>query len=862
MFRFIVKRNGQKVPFDSAKIVDAIFKALQASGEGDWSKAETLGAAVIQRLEAVHGKKKELPTVEDMQDAVESTLIENGFAKVAKAYILYRQHRAEVRTEKQQVLQKNDVDDVDKQFDTNALRVLASRYLRKDDTGKIIEDPKHLFIRVALHTTLASIFYDPKVFAKNSKKKGAHAPALWDAKLAAKKLAVGQYELNEFHKEALVRMYNTFDAQEKMTVSFAEFISMMGKGAFDAYEKEVTEYYSAMTSRTFLPNTPALANFGNVFGMGSACFVLGIDDSISSIMETLSSAATIFQSGGGVGYNFSHLRPEGDFVRTTGGVASGPLSFMRLYDTMTDVIKQGGIRRGANMGILNSNHPDILKFIKVKEGNKGLHNFNISVLLTEDFWDYYKSKKPYPLINPHTGKVVDYIDPRALFDALVYQAWESAEPGVIFADRSNEFNPFYKHLGPIETTNPCGEVLLYPNESCNLGSINVWSFVKHRNGSGPVFDWDGLAQTVVMATRFLDNVTDVSKYPLPEIEKMTRYTRKIGLGVMGVGDALYEMELPYNGKAGIDFMEQLMEFVNYHSKVTSIELAKKRGSLPAYKDSFYKDGILPFAGYADKKSWHFDWKKVSDDIKKYGIRNGYTTVIAPTGSISMIAGCSSGIEPVYSLVFEKRVAVGNFYYVDPVFEARMQREGLMGDDLLKDVSRSHGSVASLSYIPPKDKKTFVTAHDIMPKDHIHALAAFQKWVDSSISKTNNFPADATVDDVKNAYLLAYELGCKDVTVYRDGSIAGQVLVSGSQDDTAKKQKTKEKEPPLVSLKDEKTKGMGVYKEASANIQDGSLDMSPTLVSSQAVIEGGVKEDDRTEDGVDFNGAVKCKLCNL
>lgn len=846
MFDTIIKRNGEKVSFDQSKITDAIFKAFEAEGEGDKKLAQRMCDLTLVSLQE---KGKKTPSVEDVQDAVEKTLIEKGFAKIAKAYILYRRRRAEIRIEKQQVLKKETLDEVDKAFDVNALRVLASRYLRKDDDGNIIETPKELFERVALHTTLPSLFYEAKIFSKKKVKKEFESASEQNQKLK-KQLAVGSYTLNDFHKKALVLLYNRFNERGHMNVSFDTILTKLEKGEFDRHEEQVKEFYTTMIKRKFLPNTPALANFGNHLGMGSACFVLDVEDSIEHIMDTLKSASIIFKSGGGVGYNFSHLRPEGDFVKTTGGVASGPISFMSMFDSMTDVIKQGGIRRGANMGIINSNHPDILKFIKAKEGNKALRNFNISVLLTEDFWSYYESKKPYPLRNPRTQKVVATVDPQQLFNLLVYQAWESAEPGVLFADRANTYNPFLKHLGPIETTNPCGEVLLYPNESCNLGSINVWAFVKTNERGKTELDWDALRDTIETAVRFLDNVTDVNRYPLKSIEEMTLFTRKIGLGVMGVADALYELGLPYNTKAGLSFMEKLMEFVNYHSKVVSIQLAKERGSLPAYKKSFYPEGKLPFAGFDDKKSQTLPWNTLSKEVKKYGIRNGYTTVIAPTGSISMIAGCSSGIEPVYSLVFEKHVSVGSFYYVDPVFEKEMQKQGLMGDDLIKDVAQSKGSVKQLSYIPPKMKKVFVTAQDITPPDHIKALAAFQKWVDSSISKTNNFPSDATIQDVKDVYLLAYKMGCKGVTVYRDGSIQSQVLVSGEGKDK------KEKRPSdtiLVSKKDEKAQGLSVYSEASAHEGDEGLDLSPTLMSY---------EGEEGEDDVDFNGPVSCKLCNL
>lgn len=777
----IRKRDGRIVPFDKEKITSAIYRAIVATGGRDRTLAESLSSRVVEILDEKYGAEG-IPAVEDVQDVVERVLVENGQAKVAKAYIIYRQKRAEIRREKQRVLEKEAIDEVDKVFDLNALRVLKARYLKKDESGKLIETPKQLFTRIAIHAALPDLLYDAEVYDIKKKQK-THEAESFDPVQFHEKIAIGRFALNRYHLEALKRMYDRFNREGAMKVPWSRFLEMLETGYFNAYENAITAFYELMVSKKFMPNTPAIANFGNVLGMGSACFVLGVEDSIESIMETLKQTAVVFKAGGGMGYNFSKLRPEGDYVSSTSGVASGPISFMMLFDTMTDVIKQGGIRRGANMGILNSNHPDIEKFITAKKGNKALRNFNISVLIMPDFWECYNKNKPYKLVNPRTGEAVREVNPRLLFDMIVYQAWESAEPGVIFFDHVNEYNPFLEHLGPIVTTNPCGEVLLYPNESCNLGSINVWAFVK-RDESGKVsYDWDGLREAVYLACRFLDNVIDVNNFPLPAIEEMTLATRKIGLGVMGLADLLFELRKPYNSDEGRKVMEELMEFINYHSKLASIELAKERGPLPYIDKSFYPQGKLPFAGFYQRKLWHFDWDKVAEMIKQYGVRNGYTTVIAPTGSISMIAGCSSGIEPVYSLVYEKHVKVGSFYYIDPVFERVMTEEGLFGDDLLRDVNEHGGSIQKISYIPEDLKRVYVTAMDIRPEDHIRALAAFQRWVDSSISKTNNFPANATVEDMRESYLLAYKLGCKDVTVFRDTSIQGQVLVAPRKKET-------------------------------------------------------------------------------
>ncbi|MBI2135252.1 adenosylcobalamin-dependent ribonucleoside-diphosphate reductase [Candidatus Woesearchaeota archaeon] len=778
----IKKRDGSVVSFDSSKIANAIFKAARSVGGQNREEADRLVVQVIKELEE---QTEGIPTVEQVQDLVEKVLIEAGHAKTAKSYIVYRQKRAEAREEKMRVLEKDYLDEVDKRFDVNALRVLKARYLKKDEKGKLTETPKQLFTRISTHLGVPEIFYDEKVFDINERQNVFEIEE-FEKEKHDNKLSIGGYKLNQYHMEGMRRLYERYNKQKKMKVSWSQFLELLEQGYFNKYERNIDEFYNLMVEKKFMPNTPAIANFGNSLGMGSACFVLGVEDSMESIMDTLKHTAIIHKSGGGTGFNFSKIRPEGDFVSSTSGAASGPLSFMRMFDTMTEVVKQGGIRRGANMGILNSNHPDIEKFITAKAGNKALTNFNISVLLMPDFWECYEKNKPYPLLNPRNNEVVKTVDPRALFDKIVFQAWESAEPGVIFFDIVNDYNPFFEHLGPIVTTNPCGEVLLYPDEPCNLGSINVWAFAKEDEQGNVYYDWNSLKEVTKKCTKLLDNVIDVNKFPLKQIEEMSLNTRKIGLGVMGVGDLLYELRLPYNSEEGRKFMEKLMQFIAYHSHVESMELARKRGNLPYYDKSFYQEGRLPFRGFELKDEWEHDWKKLSDDIKKYGTRNGYTTVIAPTGSISMIAGCSSGMEPVYSLAFEKNVKVGSFYYVDPAFERALRREGLYSEEHMQEICENGGSVQGLEDFPAKLQKAFVTAMDINPEDHIRALAAFQKWVDSSISKTNNFPADATVEHMRDSYILAYRLGCKDVTVFRDSSIKNQVLVAPKKKEIVKK----------------------------------------------------------------------------
>lgn len=860
MITQIKKRDGQILRFDKTKIFNAIYGAAKQAGHESREEIQNVTDKVIEKMES-EVPKGSIPTVEGVQDFVEEVLIETGHAKTAKAYIIYREKRAEIRADKAHVLEKEEIDEVDKKFDVNALRVLKARYLRKDDNGRLVETPKQLFTRVAVHTALPDIFYDEAVY-DTSGSQAVHPTEKFEPEVYDGEISVGKYVLNRYHLEAVKRMYDRFNRNGQMKVSWSELLDMLKDGLFNKYEKTATEFYDMMTRKQFIPNTPAIANFGNVLGMGSACFVLGVDDNLTSIMDTLKHTALIHQAGGGTGFNFSKLRPEGDIVKSTSGAASGPISFMTLYDNMTDVIKQGGMRRGANMGIMNSNHPDIEKFIVAKEGNKALRNFNLSVLIMDDFWKYYESGEPYPLVNPRNGKVMKTVDPRMLFDKIVYQAWESAEPGVIFFDRANEFNPFLEHLGPIVTTNPCGEVLLYPNEPCNLGSVNVWAFSK-ENDQGEVYvDWESMARIVKTATHFLDNVIDVNKWPLQQIEDMALNTRKIGLGIMGVGDLLFDLELAYNKEEGREFMEQLMEFVNYWSKIASIDLSRERGPLPYYNKSFYPQGRLPFAGSVKREKWHFDWDAVSDQVKEHGIRNGYTTIIAPTGSISMIAGCSSGIEPVYSLVFEKNVKVGSFYYVNHVFEKVMRREGLYDEDLMKQIAENKGSIQNVPYIPKRLKEIFVTAMDATPESHIRALASFQRWVDSSISKTNNFPADATVEDMRESYLLAYKLGCKDVTVFRDSSIKDQVLVAPSKEKKkeVKKERFVASKEPLFTETSAGTKLEHIANTTLPQASTTIIDIPKTVITHKSKYEH--KEcPSCNSSAVSFKeGCVTCESC--
>jgi len=498
-------------------------------------------------------------------------------------------------------------------------------------------------------------------------------------------------------------------------------------------------------------------------------------------MKSSTDAAMIFKSGGGVGINYSSLRPEGDIVASTSGVASGPISFMRIIDTITDVVKQGGKRRGANMGIMESWHPDIEKFVTAKTKPGIFENFNVSIGIWSDFWESIinENNHRYTLRNPTTHEPIKQIDSHQLLDLITFSAWKSAEPGVIFFDNINKYNPCINvKAGPLRATNPCGEQSLYPYESCNLGSINLANFVKRNIDGKYEFDWQRYEQAIRLSTRFLDNVIDMNKYPVEEIEHNTQLTRRIGLGIMGIADLLFTLEIPYNSKEGYEFMDRVAEALSYYSMEESVAIAKGRGPFPLFNQTDYVEGkMIPVAGYYEipKRHQSYDWDSLVEKIKKYGIRNSWTTTIAPTGTLSMIADTSNGVEPVFALVFEKRVTVGRFFYTNRIFENVLKENGLYNDEILTKIANNYGSVRGLSEIPEKLQQIFVTAIDVHWTDHLLAQAVWQKWISNAIAKTINMPSDVTVEDIKAAYLLSHELGLKGVTVYRDGSRHEQVL---------------------------------------------------------------------------------------
>ena len=511
-------------------------------------------------------------------------------------------------------------------------------------------------------------------------------------------------------------------------------------------------FYAMMTDYDFLPNSPTLMNAGTELGQLAACFVLPVGDSMDEIFDAVKHAALIHKSGGGTGFSFTRLRPKDSRVGSTGGVASGPISFLKIFNTATEQVKQGGTRRGANMGILRVDHPDILEFIRAKEREGDLNNFNLSVALTERFMQAVEKDEEYALVAPHTKEVIETLRARDVFELLVRKAWESGDPGIIFIDRINRDNP-NPDQGEIESTNPCGEQPLLPYEACNLGSINLARFVREKDGNLEV-DWDRLREIVHLSVRFLDNVIDASEYPLERITQTVRRNRKIGLGVMGWADLLYQLGLPYDSRRAIALAEKLMDFLQKESKSASAELAKERGPFPSYETSVYKDQNLgPY-------------------------RNATTTTIAPTGTLSIIAGCSSGVEPLFALCFVRQVMDGeklteaNGFFVQALHDAGCYSEKLMSEVVEK------GTVRGMEFLPDDLRRVFVTSMDIEPVWHLKMQAAFQKHTDNAVSKTVNLPNSATQEDIYKIYWMAYEEGCKGVTVYRDGCKSVQVLCTG------------------------------------------------------------------------------------
>ena len=609
-------------------------------------------------------------------------------------------------------------------------------------------------------------------------------------------------------------------------------------------EKLADRFYDFITKCYFMPNSPTLMNAGRELGQLAACFVLPVEDSLEGIFETVKNTALIHKSGGGTGFSFSRLRPKNSVVRSTMGVSSGPVSFMEVFNAATEAVKQGGTRRGANMGILRVDHPDILDFINCKSDNNKLNNFNISVAITDKFMEALKKGEDYDLVNPQNNQVVARLSAKKVFDLIVDGAWRNGEPGIIFIDKMNSDNPT-PLVGEIESTNPCGEVPLLAYEACNLGSINLGRMVV-EGANGPEADWKTLAQTTRTAIRFLDNVIAVNNYPLPQISEMVQNNRKIGLGVMGWADMLMKMGISYSSEEGTKLASQVMEFIDYESKCESIELSKERGRFNNFKGSVYDGKNFLYNKYKGKSAGKISDEQGKDldaQIEKYGIRNATTPCIAPTGTISMIAGASGGVEPLFGLVFSRLIMDGTeMLEVNPIFKEYAIKHGFYSEDLMKEIAKT-GSVAHVDKVPADAKKIFVTAHDVSPYWHVKMQAAFQLHTDNAVSKTVNFEEHATREDIEQAYVLAYENNLKGITVYRNNSRQFQPMNLDSKKSEA--QVEAEKSMKTVSEPEKKAEVTNPIKEEKAE------DYNPT---------GEIKTVKCPECGNEIQMAEGCFIC--
>ncbi|HTX95417.1 MAG TPA: adenosylcobalamin-dependent ribonucleoside-diphosphate reductase [Mycobacterium sp.] len=659
------RRDGRLVPFKLTRIEVAIARAAREAGHPEPDLPGQLATSVADAL--VRRPRSGIPTVENIQDLVEAQLVAAGLNDVARAYIVYRQHHAELRAAKEMIGVRDEL-----KLTVAAVTVLGERYLLRDEQGKPVESTGEMMDRVANCVAAAE-----EGFRRGSS-------AMW-----------------------------------------------------------AQRFSSVLRGLEFLPNSPTLMNAGTELGLLSACFVLPVDDSLRSIFTALAQSAEIHQAGGGTGYTFTHLRPAGDRVASTGGTASGPMSFLRLFDTAAAVISMGGRRRGASMAVLDVSHPDIYDFVSAKADSPGeLNQFNLSVGVTDKFLRAVGRDDTHRLVNPRTGKVVAKVPAADLFAAICEAAHRCGDPGLVFLDTINRTNPTPAR-GRIEATNPCGEVPLLPYESCNLGSINLARMV-----SGGSVDWDRLAEVAELAVRFLDDVIDVSRYPIPELEAASKATRKIGLGVMGVAEMLAGLGIPYDSERGVRLVGRIARTINQVAHAASARLAEERGAFPAFSDSRIA-GSVP-------------------------LRNAQLTSIAPTGTISLIAGTTAGIEPMFAIAYIRAVIGRRLLEVNPCFDRLARDRGFYHDDLIAGIAQ-RGGVRQDPHVPADVRAAFPTAAEISPEWHLRMQATVQRHVDAAVSKTVNLPAEATVEDVRAIYLAAWQAKVKGITVYRYGSRAGQVL---------------------------------------------------------------------------------------
>ncbi len=665
----IRKRDGTIVKFKQKKVIAAIEKTMLAVGIEDENLAESLAEKAIRLAESSF-PEGHIISVEEMQDIVEKTLINEGQAKMAKAYILYRQKRTELRKLKKNILGRLD----DSKLSVNGLLIAKSKYLAKKSPSET-ESPKEMFMRIA---------------------------------------------------RAAADVERNFGKPEDEITNIGE------------------NFFEIMRLLEFIPSGRILANAGIKNNMLYSNFVIPIEDSMKGIFKALYHKALVQRLGGGTGFSFSKIRPKGAKLTTTSGYASGPIAFIKLFDYASDLTIVEGNRKPANMGSLSVDHPDIIEFITMKERNE-IKNFNISVEITDEFMNAVKSNEKYSLKDPNTGKPIEYIDANNIFHLIVTMAWKTGDPGVLFIDKINESNPL-PELARIETTDPCGDQLLLPYEAGHLGAINLSKFVRNKK-----IKWKQLEKTTRLAVRFLDNIIELSKFPIKKIEDMARGGRRIGLGVMGFADMLYKLEIPYNSEKGLETAEKIIKFISNTAIEASKELAEERAVFPFYRQSIFYDKIR--------------------------LRNCSLISISPTGSRSILADTSPGIEPNFALGYTRKI-LGNteIMHLNPVLEDVLKSLDKYNEENVRKIIQQN-SIEGLG-LPEKYKRIFVTAHEISPEWHIRMQSIFQKHIDNAISKTINFPKNATIEDIKKSFLLAYDLGCKGITVYREGSLSSQVINIG------------------------------------------------------------------------------------
>ncbi len=669
-FSQIKKRDGTIVEFDINKAITAIEKTMLAVGIDDDDLPKHLSQKAVEEALKIY-KSDHIISIEEMQDIIEKTLINQGQARMAKAYILYRQKRAELRKLKHNILGRMD----DSKLNINGLLIAKSRYLQKDAEGNVIETPKQMFKRVAS--------------------------------------AVSNAEKN----------YNK--SQDEI----------------QQLEKEFTEI---MHSLEFIPSGRILTNAGTKNSMIYSSFVIPIEDSMKGIFRALYHKALVQRLGGGTGFSFSNIRPQGGKLKTTKGYASGPIPFIKLFDQASNLTIVEGNRKAANMGSLSVEHPDVIEFITMKD-RKEIKNFNISVEITDKFMEAVKNNEKYELKDPNTNEIIDKIDANNIFHLIVTMAWKTGDPGVLFIDKINNTNPL-PNIARIETTDPCGDQLLLPYEAGNLGAINLAKFVRYKK-----IKWKQLEKVTKLAARFLDNTVDISKFPVKKIEDMVRGCRRIGLGIMGFADMLYKLRIPYNSEKALEIGQKIMKFIAATAAEASEQLAIEKGCFPLWNQSIYKDKIK--------------------------LRNCSLLAIAPTGSRSIFADTSAGIEPNFALGYTRKVLGSTeILQINNVLESVMKEYDVFSEDVLREIIQTN-SLEKVN-LPDEVKKVFVTAHNITPDWHVKMQSVFQKYVDNAISKTVNFPKSATIEDIKNAFMSAYNLGCKGITVYREGSLSEQVINIG------------------------------------------------------------------------------------